>query len=71
MALKASEPATCRCAVGFAFALLAVLTGAAPPETFTLSGTVLKASGNSDVYLTLWQAEGVISAIHRSERQPR
>ncbi len=41
-------------------ALLAARTAAAAPQTFKLSGRVLRSSGKSVVYVALWQADGFL-----------
>jgi hypothetical protein len=59
-ALKRPGPASTVCIVPCILALFVAGTGAAPPETFKLSGRVLGSSGKNVVYVALWQADGFL-----------
>ena len=59
-AMKQAGPATSVWIVAGVVALLVARTAVAAPQTFKLSGRVLRSSGKSVVYVALWQADGFL-----------
>ena len=59
-AIRPAGPATSVWMVAGVVALLAARIAAAAPQTFKLSGRVLRSSGKSVVYVALWQADGFL-----------